>query len=219
MTAKVISFVAQMSEFVSRATSEDSDSVGHWSAILVLVLFFVSSKMFTTVTELLCHVSLCTDFAVLFPLHLPIPHRITLLLCEMLVKAHIISPPSRPLRTRHIRLNFITVPLASVLILLASGAIDGSVIRRGIIGADGVKPINIMALFISLVRIFKCKFYVLGLIIYHFHTRVGIHIHLSRLYRATKVLSLLGCSKRRLVWEIALSLSLRVLPYLRRYSR
>ncbi|EED85293.1 predicted protein, partial [Postia placenta Mad-698-R] len=47
-------------------------------------------------------------------------------------------------------LNFITVPLLSVLILLATGAINGTVIRDGIVGANGVKPLDIMALFISL---------------------------------------------------------------------
>ncbi len=31
-------------------------------------------------------------------------------------------------------------------------AINGAVLKRGIIGADGVEPISIMALFISLVR-------------------------------------------------------------------
>lgn len=93
-----------------------------------------------------------TDLAVIFPLHIPIPHRVTFTVSELLVRTRIISSFSKPTRKRHLRLNFITVPLLSVLVLLASGAIDGTVIRRGIVGADGVKPINIMALFISLVR-------------------------------------------------------------------
>ena len=88
----------------------------------------------------------------LFPLHIPLPRRVTNALVNLLVKIRAMSEPERPSRTRHIPLNYITVPLVSVLVLLASGAIDGSVIKRGIIGADGVKPINIMALFISLVR-------------------------------------------------------------------
>ncbi|OSX61707.1 hypothetical protein POSPLADRAFT_1046990 [Postia placenta MAD-698-R-SB12] len=50
----------------------------------------------------------------------------------------------------YLHLNFITVPLLSVLILLATGAINGTVIRDGIVGANGVKPLDIMALFISL---------------------------------------------------------------------
>jgi len=42
--------------------------------------------------------------------------------------------------------------MISVLLLLAAKAINGTVLKRGIIGADGVEPISIMALFISLVR-------------------------------------------------------------------
>ncbi|EPT02440.1 hypothetical protein FOMPIDRAFT_1029292 [Fomitopsis schrenkii] len=42
------------------------------------------------------------------------------------------------------------LPLISVLVLLATGAIDGAVIRDGIVGANGVQPLDIMALFISL---------------------------------------------------------------------
>jgi hypothetical protein len=40
----------------------------------------------------------------------------------------------------------------AILLLLATRAIDSGVLRRGIIGSDGVRPINIMALFVSLVR-------------------------------------------------------------------
>ncbi len=42
--------------------------------------------------------------------------------------------------------------MIAVLLLLATKAINGIVLRRGILGADGIQPINIMALFISLVR-------------------------------------------------------------------
>jgi hypothetical protein len=42
--------------------------------------------------------------------------------------------------------------MIAVLLLLATKAINGTVLRHGILGADGIQPINIMALFISLVR-------------------------------------------------------------------
>ena len=45
-----------------------------------------------------------------------------------------------------------TVPLFAVLLLLATKCIDGHDLRRGIVGDGGVKPLSIMALFISLVR-------------------------------------------------------------------
>ncbi|KAF9646199.1 hypothetical protein BDM02DRAFT_3156650 [Thelephora ganbajun] len=46
--------------------------------------------------------------------------------------------------------NFTTVPLFAVLLLLATKCIDGHDLRRGIVGEGGVKPLSIMALFISL---------------------------------------------------------------------
>jgi len=42
--------------------------------------------------------------------------------------------------------------MISVVFLLAVKAINGAVLKRGIIGADGVEPMSIMALFLSLVR-------------------------------------------------------------------
>ena len=42
--------------------------------------------------------------------------------------------------------------MIAVLLLLATKAINGAVLRHGILGTDGIQPINIMALFISLVR-------------------------------------------------------------------
>ncbi|KAG8816307.1 hypothetical protein FRC17_000367 [Serendipita sp. 399] len=49
-----------------------------------------------------------------------------------------------------IPLDFRTVPVISVLLLLASECIHGEEIRKGIVGSDGVEPLNVMALFISL---------------------------------------------------------------------
>ena len=62
--------------------------------------------------------------------------------------AHAAPPKPRP----HVRLNFITVPLLSVLVLLSAGAFDGRTLRDGIVGTRGIQPLNIMALFLSLVR-------------------------------------------------------------------
>jgi hypothetical protein len=42
--------------------------------------------------------------------------------------------------------------MIAVLFLLATKAINGAVLKHGILGTDGIQPINIMALFISLVR-------------------------------------------------------------------
>lgn len=87
----------------------------------------------------------------IFPLNIPIPYIVSSRLHETLALARILSKVSRYQRRWHIKLDYITVPLISVLTLWVSGAIDTSVIRRGILGADGIVPIDIMALFISLV--------------------------------------------------------------------
>ncbi|PCH35711.1 hypothetical protein WOLCODRAFT_80579 [Wolfiporia cocos MD-104 SS10] len=54
------------------------------------------------------------------------------------------------LRRTFLPLNFLTMPLVSVLMLLATQAIGVTELHDGILGANGVKPIDIMALFISL---------------------------------------------------------------------
>ncbi|KAI0317400.1 hypothetical protein OF83DRAFT_1163943 [Amylostereum chailletii] len=65
----------------------------------------------------------------------------------------ILPNDSEPLRRRHVHFNFLTVPLIGVLFLLVVQAVGGDVVRKGILGTDGVHPIDIMALFISLAYI------------------------------------------------------------------
>ncbi|KIP03230.1 hypothetical protein PHLGIDRAFT_497949 [Phlebiopsis gigantea 11061_1 CR5-6] len=122
----------QRGDTIPPTESTSPGSVGNWSAVLVLVLFALSNVV------------------IIFPLRATIPHVITTSATNLLVNYKIMPSRSRPYKTLHLHFNFITVPLAAVLILLASKAIDGTVVKSGIVGADGVKPINIMALFISL---------------------------------------------------------------------
>jgi hypothetical protein len=51
----------------------------------------------------------------------------------------------------HFTLGLTTAPVIGVLLLLASTSIGGQVLRNGIVGIQGVKPYDIMTLFISLV--------------------------------------------------------------------
>ena len=96
--------------------------------------------------------------AVIFPLRVPIPLFILETLAHALAVLRIASEPDRQhpasqtLKRRYIHLNVITVPLVSVLILLAAGVFDGQTLRDGVLGTAGIQPLNIMALFISLVR-------------------------------------------------------------------
>lgn len=52
----------------------------------------------------------------------------------------------------HVTIGFQTAPLVAVLLLLAAGVLHGTEVRDGITGTSGVEPLDIMALFISLVR-------------------------------------------------------------------
>jgi hypothetical protein len=47
-------------------------------------------------------------------------------------------------------LGLSTAPVIGVFLLLATTSIPGSVVRTGIVGSQGVKPYDIMTLFISL---------------------------------------------------------------------
>ncbi|KAI0944080.1 hypothetical protein AcV7_001998 [Taiwanofungus camphoratus] len=109
-----------------------STTVGHWSSVLVLVFFVLS------------------NIAVVLPSHLPIPRVLCRRAANTLVALRVISPDLEPVKKSLVPLNFITVPFFSVLILLITGAIDGTVVRGGIVGSNGVRPLDIMALFISL---------------------------------------------------------------------
>ncbi|KAL1945316.1 hypothetical protein VTO73DRAFT_2167 [Trametes versicolor] len=123
------------SPFAREATDSDV-SVDTWPAILTIVLFFLS------------------NLAVIFPLRLPVPVAFLRAGRHVLVRARVL--PDRPqamVKPRHISLNFITVPLASVLLLLAAKVFNSQTVRDGIVGTGGVSPLNIMALFISLAYI------------------------------------------------------------------
>ncbi|KAI1788320.1 hypothetical protein LXA43DRAFT_1159931 [Ganoderma leucocontextum] len=116
-------------------------SVGSWQAILTLVLFLLS------------------NVAVISPLRVPIPPFIFDTVTHALPVLRIAPEPDRhhhhPASRKRplIHLNFITVPLVSVLLLLATGVFDGQTLRDGILGTAGIQPLNIMALFISLAYI------------------------------------------------------------------
>lgn len=51
----------------------------------------------------------------------------------------------------YFKLGLETAPVLGCLLLLASTCIPGSVIRDGIVGSEGVRPYDIMTLFISFV--------------------------------------------------------------------
>ncbi|RPD57395.1 hypothetical protein L226DRAFT_512254 [Lentinus tigrinus ALCF2SS1-7] len=122
--------------FRSQVLATDSTpSVGSWQAILTFILFILS------------------NLAVITPLRVPVPIVLLQAAHHVLVTLRIVPKQHSPLKTRHVHLNFITVSLISVLILLAAGVFTGRTLRDGIVGTSGIQPLNIMALFISLAYI------------------------------------------------------------------
>ena len=93
-----------------------------------------------------------SDVAVIFPTKIPLLCFELSPLAKILAEKRVIKPRKSSCRRSHLRVDFATVPLFAVLLLLATKCIDGNDLRRGIIGDGGVRPLSIMALFISLVR-------------------------------------------------------------------
>jgi hypothetical protein len=56
----------------------------------------------------------------------------------------------------YFKLGLETAPVIGVLVLLASTCIPGSVVRDGIVGSEGVRPYDIMTLFLSFVSFSSC---------------------------------------------------------------
>jgi hypothetical protein len=93
-----------------------------------------------------------SDIIVIFPFRVPLPRVVASASRDVFVKLRIFPHTSEPLRRQYVPVNFLSGPMISVVFLLAVKAINCAVLKRGIIGADGVEPMSIMALFLSLVR-------------------------------------------------------------------
>jgi len=131
--------------------SETVTSISHWSSIFTLTVFVLTSGY----RFLRCHLdrtlSAFLDVAVIFPTKIPLPSFKLSPLAKFLAEKRVIKPRKSSYRRSYLRVDLTTVPLFAVLLLLATKCIDGHDLRRGIVGDGGVKPLSIMALFISLV--------------------------------------------------------------------
>ncbi|KAI0302282.1 hypothetical protein B0F90DRAFT_1816498 [Multifurca ochricompacta] len=114
------------------SNSEQFTGINDWKSIVTLVVFFL------------------TNLTIIFPFRVPLPKVAVSVIHFGLVKCRVVPHTPEPLRQQYFPVNFLTAPTIAVLSLLACKAINSSVLRLGILGADGVEPINIMALFISL---------------------------------------------------------------------
>ena len=99
----------------------------------------------------------------IFPIIIPVPKLIAKAFTKLLVLLRIKNKKDSALDLHdmektgkvhkpRIKLYFANTPVLVVFLLWAMTAIDASVIREGIAGSEGIKPLHVMALFISLVR-------------------------------------------------------------------
>lgn len=79
----------------------------------------------------------------------------------------------------HMPLDLRTAPVIGVLLLLASTCIPGGVVRRGIAGSGGVRPYDIMVLFVCFVSLMGRALHPLYLTL----PFSGIHFTFPRRYR------------------------------------
>ncbi|KAI0087338.1 hypothetical protein BDY19DRAFT_246583 [Irpex rosettiformis] len=127
--------------------------VGSWRSILALIVFFLTNIVGVF------------PFKVSIPVSTPVINTLTakaavfLRVClpsGLCCKDHPKVAPGQERERRpvviwsSVTIGFQTVPLISVLLLLATGVLHGKEIREGISGTNGIQPLDIMALFISL---------------------------------------------------------------------
>jgi hypothetical protein len=97
-----------------------------------------------------------TDILVIFPLRIPLPRPAGRLIHRLLVgmglrtSEDVDNGPSQDRRI-HFTLGLEVAPVAGFLLLLASTCIPGHVVRSGIVGSEGVRPYDIMSLFLAFV--------------------------------------------------------------------
>lgn len=151
----------------NRFNSDQSTNlrVTNWRSILTLVVFFL------------------TNIVVIFPFRIPLPIFTVSAVHNALVKCRFIHRTSEPPRRQYLYVNFLTAPMIAVLLLLATKAINGSVLRYGI-----------LALWLMMR---------LG--------TAGVSLHFIGCDWPTTLPRVLGCKERRRVWPEAALLPLSVL--------
>jgi hypothetical protein len=98
---------------------------------------------------------LIIDILVIWPIYIPLPLFLTHLRNRFLPSTAN-GDGEKPEgvekgRRMHFKLGLETAPVIGVLVLLASTCIPASVVRDGIVGSEGVRPYDIMTLFLSFV--------------------------------------------------------------------
>ncbi|CAE6412640.1 unnamed protein product [Rhizoctonia solani] len=108
-----------------------SGNVKNWRSILTIIVFLVANIL------------------VLTPFRIPLPRFLKKPLSIILFQKSSNEAHSRP----YFPVNYVSAPVFGVFFLWAAQCIDGTIVKNGIVGTDGIKPLDIMALFISLAYI------------------------------------------------------------------
>ncbi|KZT61161.1 hypothetical protein CALCODRAFT_464540 [Calocera cornea HHB12733] len=98
-------------------------------------------------------VFLATNIIIIAPVSVPIPLRVWTGARQTLIYLRALEPARGYRAAPRFRFDFSTVPVIAVLLLLATRCIGGEDVYKGIVGSNGIKPYDIMCLFISLAYI------------------------------------------------------------------
>ena len=147
---------------------DKSESPYDWRGIICLIFFLITSKLLIVFLETYSF-SFRQDLVVMFPFqfHIPLPRRVLRKVGDFLTHIRILSRRANVERVGHstprkqgvvsefywqrATVSFQSAPLFAVLFLLSTTAIGPNTVRAGIVGENGVQPLNVLALFISLV--------------------------------------------------------------------
>ncbi|KDN46406.1 hypothetical protein RSAG8_04350, partial [Rhizoctonia solani AG-8 WAC10335] len=111
--------------------SEWSGDVNNWRSILTIIVFLVANIL------------------VIASFRIPLPRSLNKPLSIILFRKSLNETHSRPF----FPVNYVSAPVFGVFFLWAAQCIDGTIVKNGIVGTAGIKPLDIMALFISLAYI------------------------------------------------------------------
>jgi hypothetical protein len=120
-------------------------------SIVTLIFFFLISKS-TSVALLNIGQTKQLDILVIWPIYIPLPLFFTRLY-DRFLSTRVKDGEGDGERRMYFKLGLETAPVLGCLILLASTCIPGRVITDGIVGSEGVRPYDIMTLFISFVSL------------------------------------------------------------------
>jgi hypothetical protein len=128
-------------------------SIDARSIVTLIFFFLISTSTFLSLGKEI----LIIDILVIWPIHIPLPLFLTHLRNRFLPSTPSVDaekPEEKEKAGRmYFKLGLETAPVIGVLVLLASTCIPGSVVRDGIVGSEGVRPYDIMTLFLSFVSL------------------------------------------------------------------